>query len=348
MQTSPLNAADPERAATLEAYAGSRTRAQGGEAAVLDPAAWPPAQTLLYDASWRAAIQVEGPDARKWLNGMISANVRDLPVGRVLPAFQLDPKGHILATLEVASISSDGFLLLTTEDQRAELLERLRKFVFVSKLTLADLSEGWSPLVLRGPEWRRVWAAAGEAEIDAAAGACLSRTAAAGEELAVVSAPGGIPQLEFWAPPARLATLWSRLQPLATVAGSATAERDRILSRIPRYGVDVTAAELPQETGQSDRLDFTKGCYVGQEIVERIRARGGVHRRWVSLALEAAAAPGTALEVEGQPAGRLTSVAPRAGAWLGLGYLRQPHAVPGAVVTAGGIKARVEPERAEP
>ena len=88
----------------------------------------------------------------------------------------------------------------------------------------------------------------------------------------------------------------------------------RILSGTPRYGTDIrntaTAHDLPQETAQTRALHFSKGCYLGQEIVERIRSRGNVHRTFHGFELTGALpAPGAALTAEGKPVGELTSVA---------------------------------------
>lgn len=327
---------------SLADYRGSLTRSDGGEAVVLTPA-WPHGQTVLYDASWRAVLAVAGPDARTWLNGMVSANVRDLTPGRHSPSFQLDPKGHILAMLDVVGLDGGAFLLLTDESERAELEARLRRYVFISKLTIEDRSEAWSALRLRGPAWSAAWSGAGlpELELEPGASAALRLEGEVGA-VALASAPGGVPQLELLAPAPALRSVWQRLQAVSVSAGSAVQERDRILSRVPRYGMDVTAAELPQETGQLDRLDFAKGCYIGQEIVERIRARGAVHRHWLAYRFPQIVPAGAAVEVEGRAVGKLTSLAARGRDWFGLGYIREPHQTPGTAVTAGGVAGEVE------
>ncbi|MGH9468618.1 MAG: YgfZ/GcvT domain-containing protein [Terriglobales bacterium] len=331
MLTTPLEQHHSRQGLALAPYRGSLTLAGGPEALVFEP--WPQEQLLLYDASWRAVSAVTGPDARKWLNGMISANVRDLPPGQFTPSFQLDPKGHVLATLEIACTGPDAFLLLSDEEQRAGLEQRLRGFIFISKLQMEDRSQAWSSLRLRGPRAAEVAAQAGWCATALTAGAVRSLPEA-GWTLA--SAAGGIPQLECVAPVADVVALWHRLEGQATVAGSGAQEQDRIVSRQPLYGVDITAAELPQETGQLDRLSFTKGCYIGQEIVERIRARGAVHRHWGAFRLDAPVAAGDAIEHDGRDVGALTSVAAERGQWLGLGYAREVET--GQEVRVAGVR----------
>jgi folate-binding protein YgfZ len=124
----------------------------------------------------------------------------------------------------------------------------------------------------------------------------------------------------------------------ATPVSSEALEALRILEGTPRYGIDIrnneTAHDLPQETGQTRALHFSKGCYLGQEIVERIRSRGNVHRTFSGFSLTGALPePGAVLTAEGKPVGELTSVAaiplpesstqPAHIVQLALGYVRR-------------------------
>ncbi len=102
----------------------------------------------------------------------------------------------------------------------------------------------------------------------------------------------------------------------------------RISRGIPRYGVDIRERDLPQETGQLRALSFTKGCYLGQEIVERIRSRGAVHREFTAFAVEGPLpAPGTKIQAGEKDVGEITSNAnlPLAAgnSAIALGYLRR-------------------------
>ncbi len=120
------------------------------------------------------------------------------------------------------------------------------------------------------------------------------------------------PHYEFWLPSAGLAKLWSCLRTGgATPVGSASLEAFRIAEGIPAYGIDMVERDLPQETAQMRALNFSKGCYLGQEIVERIRTRGNVHRHLRPLELKGPVpARGTELTLEdGTVAGTITSAA---------------------------------------
>jgi folate-binding protein YgfZ len=117
---------------------------------------------------------------------------------------------------------------------------------------------------------------------------------------------------EFWLPSAALPKLWSCLRTAGAVpTGSASLEAFRVAEGIPAYGIDMTERDLPQETSQMRALHFSKGCYLGQEIVERIRSRGNVHRHLRPLELAGPVpAGGTELRsADGESAGQITSAA---------------------------------------
>jgi aminomethyltransferase len=121
-----------------------------------------------------------------------------------------------------------------------------------------------------------------------------------------------VPHYELWAPSARLASLWRALRTAgATAVGCASLEKMRIAEGIPAYGIDIAERDLPQETSQMRALHFNKGCYLGQEIVERIHSRGNVHRHLRPLELTGVVPEsGTELiQQDGKAAGKITSAA---------------------------------------
>ena len=113
----------------------------------------------------------------------------------------------------------------------------------------------------------------------------------------------------------------------------------------PRYGEDISERYLAQETNQMHALHFHKGCYLGQEIVERVRSRGLIHRVLKPLEIEGQRPPepGTKLQVGGAPAAEVTSAAysPALGKVVALGYVRVEYAEPGTEMAAGELRARV-------
>jgi len=145
-------------------------------------------------------------------------------------------------------------------------------------------------------------------------------------------------------------TLFTALMALGALPiGTEALELWRIGLGTPRYGVDIRERDLPQEINQDQRaLHFAKGCYIGQEIVERVRSRGKVHRQFTGFLVQGQLpAPGTPLRHDGRDIGEITSAAilPEAGGDLpvALGYLRREFGAPGTALEVEGATLRVTP-----
>ncbi len=148
--------------------------------------------------------------------------------------------------------------------------------------------------------------------------------------------------------PASVKQLWDALLAAgAAPVGSEALELHRIVSGVPRYGVDIRERDLPQETEQARALNFNKGCYVGQEIVERIRSRGAVHRKFTGFVAHGGEpiAVGTKVVAGEKEVGEITSAASLRLAsrekTVALGYIRREVGVPGREVLVGAAKATV-------
>jgi aminomethyltransferase len=158
-----------------------------------------------------------------------------------------------------------------------------------------------------------------------------------------------IPRFELWANPETIEKLAEALQNTGTVpCDSQSLEWLRILEGTPLYGTDIRDRDLPQETGQTRALHFAKGCYLGQEIVERIRSRGNVHRTFSAFQLKGdLPTAGAPLEADGKQVGELTSIAaiplPDGNTIkLVLGYIRREALDRGAALLyAGGTAVPV-------
>jgi aminomethyltransferase len=151
---------------------------------------------------------------------------------------------------------------------------------------------------------------------------------------------------EVWACPDTIPQLWNALTHAGAVpVGSDALEKFRIMMGLPKYGIDIRERDLPQETEQKHALNFTKGCYIGQEIVERIRSRGNVHRKFQGFVLEGdLPGQGTKLEADGKEIGEITSVSQLPGQNgerpVALGYIRREALERGAKITYPGGEAR--------
>jgi hypothetical protein len=159
----------------------------------------------------------------------------------------------------------------------------------------------------------------------------------------------GVPGYDVYVPAADAAAMRARLVDAgAVIASGETAETLRIEAGRPRFGVDMNTETIPLEAGLEDRaISFTKGCYVGQEVIIRVmhRGHGRVARRLVSIVLSSGAVPsrGDRIHSGDRIVGDVTSAAasPRHGAPLALGYVQRDHAVPGTELIVNGSQARV-------
>jgi aminomethyltransferase len=224
-------------------------------------------------------VRVTGSDRLRWLNGMLTNHIQQLTPGAGCYNFALNAQGQIQADL-TAFVESDSILIETGSDQIEKDASRLLAAIGLS----CDPTE---PLQLTHITWR-----------------------AAAVDLIHAHSPL-VPRFELWADSATIAALAADLFAAGAIAVSPVAlDHLRILEGTPRFGTDITDRNLPQETGQTRALHFTKGCYLGQEIVERIHSRGGVHRAFSGFVLTGPLpTPGAVLEAEGKPVAELTSVA---------------------------------------
>jgi folate-binding protein YgfZ len=312
----------------------------------------------VYDLGFRAKIALAGKDRVRWLNGMVSNNIRDLAAGHGVYAFILNPQGHILGDLNAYN-RGESLLVDTDRSQAEKILAIFRKYIIMDKVEVSDLSEQLTALGVSGPKAREVLIACGfelpELAALQAGDLHLNDIKWRGVDCTLVHSDEN--SYEIWLAPGEVRNLWDALTAAgATPVGGEALETHRILSGVPLYGVDIRERELPQETEQARALSFTKGCYIGQEIVERIRARGNVHRMFTGFVVEngAVVAPGAKVVARDnatadkaavdKDVGEVTSVAllpGESGRSVALGYIRREVGAPGREVVIGAAAAKV-------
>ena len=276
----------------------------------------------------------------RWLNGMVTNNIRDLAAGRGVYAFLLNPQGHILGDL-YAYNRGDSLILDTDHSQLEKLLATFDDYIIMDDVEVADISSKLTAIGITGAKVGAVLRSAGvdfpDLELMQFADVTWK-----GVALTVVRKDNpSVESFEIWLEPANATLLKDALiESGAKPVGTTALELFRIARGIPRYGQDIRERDLPQETEQARALHFSKGCYIGQEIVERIRSRGAVHRSFTGFEVQGGLpAPGAKIQAEGKDVGEITSVAslpsdvgPRQ---LALGYIRREWANPGKRVQAG-------------
>ena len=278
-------------------------------------------------------IRVMGSDRIRWLNGMVSNFVQQLALGEGCYNFVLNAQGRIQGDL-TAFAEPDAFLLETDRGQLPALISHLDHFIIMDDVELADITAQRSGILLAGRQAASVLETLG---IAIGTPSALQRQPATWNDvsLEIIHAWSPVvPRFELWSDPTTAPQIKQAIVEAGATPVSADAlEHLRILEGTPRYGTDIrntdSARDLPQETAQTRALHFSKGCYLGQEIVERIRSRGNVHRTFTGFTLAGSLpAAGTSLSAEGKPVGELTSVAAvelphRGTVQLALGYIRR-------------------------
>jgi folate-binding protein YgfZ len=257
---------------------------------------------------------------------MVSNTVQSLPEGQGNYSFLLSVQGRIQGDCYIYR-RADDLMLDTSCDQVPALMRHLDHFIVMDDVELADVSRQWTALALAGPAAHQVLATLGfEAAIPRGENARLHNTRIGEVDCTLIETqPGAVPRYELWFAPEHVLAVWETLQAAgADPCGLEAMEALRVLEGVPLYGIDLNDRDLPQETAQIRALNFSKGCYLGQEIVERIRSRGKVNRQFRQFALHGAPAHLPAdLRSGEQSVGRITSMAslPSAGL-LGLGFAR--------------------------
>lgn len=301
----------------------------------------------IYDLGWQARMVVAGEDRQRWLNGMVTNNIRDLEENRGLYSFLLSPQGRIQGDMYVYN-RGDRMLIDTDWSQAEKLKEVFERYIIMDDVEITS-PETRTAIGLEGPRAQELLQTAG---LEVAGMQPLGVKTLSGADIELIYKPSGSHQAyELSGSAHNIENLWDQLSTAgAEAVGFEALELWRIAKGIPRYGQDITERYLPQETEQTRALHFSKGCYVGQEIVERIRSRGQVHRGLTGFAIQDADAniiPGAKIQRDGKDVGEITSVAllpshNGAGARkVALGYIRREAGNAGAEVLVSGAPARV-------
>ena len=244
----------------------------------------------IYRLDSRIKIRLTGTDRVRWLNGMVTNNIRDLAPNQGVYCFLLNAQGHIQADLYAYNMG-DSLLLDTDLSQREKVLAHFDKFIIMDDVEVADVTATTAAVGIAGPKASQVLRAAGVQAPELAALElctpkcdcacnCVQCTVLRSDQAAGNS-------YEIWLAPDQVKPTWDALIAAgATPVGTDALELHRISAGIPRFGLDIRERDLPQETAQMRSLSFTKGCYLGQEIVERIRSRGHVNKQLMGFHLE--------------------------------------------------------------
>lgn len=310
----------------------------------------------LIDTNFRSVFSLAGPDRVRYLNAVLTSNVRDLQPGQGAIGLLLNAQGHILAELETLACE-DRIVVLGHALGRAKTAEILEKFIIMDDAALTDETAQSGTLAVEGPLAPAI--ARELAEIDllalpARGHVPVTVKCASGEEIpcrVIRRSLYGFPGAEFLLPRDALGALWGVLAVAVRKQGGAPVgyralNALRLEAGIPWFSVDFDERQIPHEAAlEGTHISFIKGCYTGQEIVERVRSRGHVNRRLTGLQFNIAEPPaaGSALRAGEAEAGHVTSAAysPLASKAIGLGYLRREFSKPDVALQCGNAGAEV-------
>ncbi len=305
----------------------------------------------VVDKNYRAWFDLTGPDRVRYLNAVTSNNIRDLQTGQGIAALLLNAQGHILAELEVYALP-DRLRVAAHAMNRARAFDTLEKYIIMDDATIEDVTDRLGAVALEGPQTPALLAELGAPSLDTLGELGHANATIAGVACMMLRrSPGGIPCAEFIASRADLPQLWTALLDAAKshgggAVGYSALSTLRLEAGIPWFGYDFDDTMIPQEAAvEQTHLSFTKGCYTGQEIVERVRSRGHVNRRRAGVAFSGSEVPAakTPLLADGVEVGRVTRTAfsyahnrP-----IGFAYLRRESSENGTKLTWAGGDAEV-------
>jgi tRNA-modifying protein YgfZ len=294
----------------------------------------------VLDLSARGKIRVTGEDRARLLHAMSTNHVEGLRPGEGCYTFFLSAQGRVLADANLFCFE-DRLLLDTEPETRTKLYEHLDHYIIADDVVLEDETGSTATIAVEGPEATRVLLALGAPTPVADYGwepwdervvARVDSTGAGGWFL--------------FLPPEEKIVLLAQLAAAGAVEATAEDARTvRIEHGRPRYGEEITERYLLQETGQMQAVNFNKGCYLGQEIVERVRSRAQIHRVLRRVDIDAREVPpaGVKLKAGDADAAEIASAAysPALGKVVALAYVRSAYAETGTRLTLDTAPAEV-------
>lgn len=272
-----------------------------------------PAAPWMIDLSDRAKLRFTGADRVRFLNGQVSNDVRRATGAQAVYACVMTLKGKMGGDVWIHA-GDDCLLLDAPAELRESLAARLERYIIADDVTLEDVTDEFPLFHLAG-------------------------VSAANEPGAVAANRFGQPGVDLWRAP-------SSPPPVITPA---QAETVRIAAGIPRWGAELDENTMPAEAGLEERaVDFAKGCYIGQEVVSRVKSVGHVNwaLRGICPADGALLAPGQTFlspDGSGKTVARVTSVAPSldGAGQIALGYVRRGFETPGTILHRDSARATV-------
>lgn len=273
----------------------------------------------------RGLIVVSGKEAVPFLDGMVTNDMKTLEGGSSMRVAFPNAQGRLLGVARVQR-RGDRFLFETEDATREKLYQNLFRFTFAGEFFVADVSEDLAYFEIFGPKQdvfnpnaSDKWSGSVVFELGHGAGYFIPRDDAAKFRAFLTHENGCV------------------------VIDNELYETLRIEAGIPNYGVDMDETTIVPEVGLDEMISYTKGCYVGQEIIARIHFRGHVAKQLTGLVADAPVTSGTELAVDGKNAGKIasTTFSPKLDKHIALAFVRYDHLAEGTTLSAGATEVTV-------
>jgi tRNA-modifying protein YgfZ len=292
----------------------------------------------LIDLSSRGRLLVSGSEAVQFLNGLITNDMKTLAEDQWMPAVFPNVQGRLIASVRVVHTPA-GYLIDTEPATHQRVLQTVARFTMAGDFHVADLTAEVAELSLQGAraaEILRVVLGEAAAKIDRFAVAFVHFRS---NQVTIIRATHTAEDgFDLFVEARSAASLWEALSAAgARPVGFEAFEILRIEAGQPRYGIDMDETNVVSETNLDDAISYTKGCYIGQEIVARIKYRGHVAKKLIGVLFEQEVnveAGATIRSVDDKEIGRITSVtlSPNLGRTVALGYVKYDYLASGTSV----------------
>lgn len=310
----------------------------------------------LIDLSPRGRILVSGSEAIQFLNGLITNDMKTLAEGSWMPAAFPNVQGRLIASVRVVRLKDEGegknacptYLLDTEAPTDESVLKTIERFTLAGDFRVTDVTNETAELSLQGSDAANVLRSVmGEEVTELAPKGAMSIRWHEGDVTVVRASHTSEDGFDLILNSKDAASLWRALQDAgARPVGHNALEILRIEAGLPRFGIDMDESNVVTESNLDDAVSFTKGCYVGQEIIARIKYRGHVAKKLVGLTTDPAVKlqAGTSIKsVDDKDVGRITSAtySPRLGRTIALAYVKYDYLAPGTAVKVAGSDTEV-------
>jgi folate-binding protein YgfZ len=301
----------------------------------------------LIDLSPRGRMLVSGTEAVQFLNGLITNDMKTLAENSWMPAAFPNVQGRLIASVRVARLKDEGtgrnvhptFLIDTEAATHERVMKTIERFTLAGDFRVSDITTQTTHFGVQGKKAAKVISAViGEEAAGLAPNSAKQLTWKESEITVIRATYTAEDGFDFIVSVDRAKDLWDALQGAgARPVGYDALEMLRIEAGLPRYGVDMDDSNVVTEAALDSAVSYTKGCYVGQEIIARIKYRGHVAKKLSGVVFDQAAKVEAGMTIEsadGKEAGRITSTtySPHLGRTIALAFLKYDYIAAGTSV----------------